>query len=210
MDLPMKRPALIVIDMQNSFVHPEGAIARMGIDMSAPRAAIPTVKRLVDAAHEVGVPVIFTRLQFKPDYSDAGLLTSLYTAMPDYQAMIEGTWDAAIHDDLTPAENDYILDKTRYSAFIKTNLEDILQKEGADGVIMTGVTTNVCVESTARDAFQREYHVVLVSDAVAGNDPVTHNGTLESIKYCIGTVASADEVIDALKKLPVEVPVKGS
>ena len=64
---------------------------------------------------------------------------------------------------------------------------------------MTGVTTNVCVESTARDAFQRDYHVVFVLDAVAGNDPVTHQGTLESIKYCIGTVATADEVITALR-----------
>ncbi len=182
LDLAMQRPALIVIDMQNSFVHPDGAIAKMGLDMSACRAVVPVVKRLIDVAHEQGLPVIYTRLVFDSEFSNAGLLTTLFPGIKDYNAMVAGSWDAEILDELAPAPGDYVVDKTRYSAFLKTNLDELLQELHADGVIMTGVTTNVCVESTARDAFQRDYHVVFVLDAVAGNDPVTHQGTLESIK----------------------------
>lgn len=190
--------ALIVIDMQNGFCHPDGSFASIGLDVSRPLAAATGCRTLVDAAREIGVPVIWTRYVYRPDYSDGGLLvTDLLPAIKDIRSLEDGTWDAEILEDLTPAEDEVVIDKNRYSAFYGTRLEPVLTSRGIRNLVLCGVTTNMCVETTARDASQRDYRTVVVGDASAEFDPARHEHALFTIGFGFGWVADQVDVLAA-------------
>lgn len=105
--------ALLVVDMQNGFCHPEGSFARLDLDISMCNAAIAGCAELVDAAHEAGVPVIFTRYIYRPDYADGGVLVhELLPALADVKSLAAGTWDADLVDDLGVRDDDFIVDKS--------------------------------------------------------------------------------------------------
>ena len=193
-------PALIVIDMQNGFVDENGFIARIGLDRSAGVAAIEPAKRLLEAARAASIPVVFTRYSLNPDYSDAGLLLELYPGIREAGGMVRGTRGADVIDDLAPREGELTIDKTRYSAFFRTDLEAHLRDLGVDQLIICGVTTNVCVEATGRDAFARDIRVIVVSDATGAHSPELHEAALASIAYGMGEVATVAEVRAALER----------
>jgi ureidoacrylate peracid hydrolase len=195
-------PALVVVDMQNGFVSEGGFMQKIGLDTSSAVAAVPQIKRLLDAARAAGIPVVFSRYSLNADYSDAGLMLELYPSIEGTGGMVRDTWDAAIVDELTPAEGEIVVDKTRYSAFFGTNLKEQLDELGVDQLIITGVTTNVCVEGTGRDAFAHDFKVIMVSDATGAATVELHEGTLASVAYGMGTVATVAEVEQALAELP--------
>lgn len=112
--------------------------------------------------------------------------------------MIRDSWDAAVVDELAPREGEVVLDKTRYSAFYKTDLEERLRSLGIETLIVCGVTTNICVESTVRDAFFRDIRVVVPSDATAAVTPELHEGALRCFEYGFGQVATVAEIEEAL------------
>ena len=197
------KTALIVVDMQNSFMVDEGMLQKLGLDNTHLKPTVEPVRKLVDACHEEGIPVIFTRYILRPDYVDAGCFAELFPAAKESRALASGTWDVEIIDSLGVRPDDFIVDKTRYSAFYNTNLEVVLRGLGVDTVIVCGVTTEICVESTIRDAFFRDYRIIVPSDAVAAIDPVRHEGTLRTIRYGFGTVTSTGVLLDALTKAPV-------
>lgn len=194
--------ALIVVDMQNGFCEDAGFMARIDFDISTSRAAIGPVRRLVDAAHAAGVPVFFTRYTLNPDYSDGGLLLEVLPQVEGTGGMVRDTWDAEVVAELAPGPQDRVIDKTRYSAFYGTDLEEQLRALGIDTVVVCGVTTNVCVESTVRDAFFRDIRVVVPSDATAAVTPELHEGALRNFTYCFGPVVTTAEVVEALQALP--------
>lgn len=190
--------ALMVIDMQNGFCHPEGSFASMGIDVTLPNQAIAGCADLVHAARAAGVPVIWTRYVYRPDYSDGGLLvTDLLPAIRDVRSLEDGTWDAEIVAELRPAPDEPIIDKNRYSAFYGTRLEPVLTSRGIRNLVLCGVTTNMCVETTARDASQRDYRTVVVADAAAEFDPARHEHALFTIGFGFGWVAERADVLKA-------------
>ncbi len=116
--------ALIVVDMQNAFCRDEGSIARIGFDNAMLKDAVPGCARLIAAARGAGVPVIHTRYVYRADYLDGGVLVNeLMPELREQQALIAGSWDAEIVDELTPAPGEAVLDKNRPSAFIGTPLE---------------------------------------------------------------------------------------
>ena len=192
------RPALVVIDMQNGFCKPNGFMDKLGLDYTASAAVIQPVARLVRIARDAGLPIVFTRYWLKPDYSDAGLLTELLPTAKEHGGMVRETWDGDLVEELVPELADQVLDKTRHSAFYETDFDERLKRLGIDTLVICGVTTNVCVEATARDGFARDYRVVLVSDASAAVTPEMHTGTLTTIEYCMGHIATVDEVEAAL------------
>jgi ureidoacrylate peracid hydrolase len=192
-------PALLVIDMQNGFIEPEGFFARTGLDPSAGVAAIAPIQRLLAAARAAGLPVVFTRYTLNADYSDAGQLVELVPAIRGSGGMVRDTWDAALISALEVAPGELVLDKTRYSAFFGTDLKDWLDERGVDGVILCGVTTNVCVEGTGRDAFAHDYAVSLVSDATGAATTELHEAALLSARYGMGQVVTTDQVVTALE-----------
>lgn len=192
------RTALLVIDMQNGFCHPEGSFAGLGLDVSMCTAAIAPCARLVAAAHAAGVPVIYTRYVYRADYKDGGILVQeVLPALAEVKSLAAGTWDADLVDELVPTDDDFVLDKNRYSAFYGTGLEPILTSLGVRNLVMTGVTTNMCVETTARDASQRDYRVFVVSDATGELDAARHDMALATLGFGFGAVVTTDDVVDA-------------
>lgn len=194
------KPALLVIDMQNAFCRDEGSMARIGFDVEPLRAPIPQIQQLVQAARDTKAPVIFTRYVYQPDYSDGGILISeLFPQIKEQGGLLSGTWDSEIIDELQPAVKDIVIDKNRYSAFYNTPLDSILQELGIDTLVVTGVTTNMCVESTVRDAHYRDYRVLVVREATGEVDPARYENSLLAIQYGFGRVISSAEALELLR-----------
>ncbi len=193
-----RKPALIVIDMQNGFCDADGFMNKIGLDYASSAAAAEPIARLLDAAREAAIPVFFTRYSLNDDYSDAGLLIELFPAIKDTGGLVRGSWDAEVIDELTPLPGEVVIDKTRYSAFYDTDLEQQLAGLGVDTLIVCGVTTNICVESTVRDAFFRDIRVVVPSDGTAAVTPELHEGALRDFEYGFGQVVSVAELVEAL------------
>jgi ureidoacrylate peracid hydrolase len=157
--------AVLVIDMQNSFLHPDGALYEF---TGQPVVDIPqTVDanvRLVHAARAAQKPVIFTRHRFRPLYVDAGLMVvDTFRAALD-GALLTGTWDSAIIDPLEPGREELVVLKSRMDAFYNTDLELILRGYAAQRIAVAGVVTNACIETTTRSAAMRDLDVTVLSD----------------------------------------------
>jgi ureidoacrylate peracid hydrolase len=190
--------ALLVIDMQNGFCRDEGSIPRIGFDISMLKAAVAPCARLIAAARAGGVPVLYTRYVYRADYLDGGVLVrELMPQLKEQQSLIAGSWDAQIVDELAPAPSEAIIDKNRPSAFHGTMLESLLEGLGTQRLIVCGVTTNCCVETTVRDASQRDYLTFVVGDATGELDPARHDAALTSMGLLFGRVVSVAEVEQA-------------
>ena len=161
--------AVIVVDMQNGFVHPEGSVARLGMELVEREAVILENAALLEEARRFGIPIVYTRHVHRPDYIDAPpLVRERFT---EVQGLLAGTWDAEIHDALAAQPGDVIVDKNRYDAFLYTDMEVVLRALGATSLLITGVATNVCVESTARAADMRDYRVSVATDCTMRRGP---------------------------------------
>lgn len=188
-----QRTALLVIDMQKGWLldgSPGGIAA--GLEM------LPRLNQLIDSCRQAGCTVVHTR-QFH-DYTNPiykQLLPQHYDPRGRPYFRRGSSW-VEFHDDLSVREGDVIIDKDRYSAFYGTNLEIILRNRGIDTLIVTGVASNVCCESTARDAFFRDFLVLFVSDCTATVDERLHRATLDNISAFFGRVMSWQEVLDML------------
>lgn len=190
------RTALVIVDMQNGFLDAKGSMARIGMSHERLTPAIEGCVRLVAAAREAGLPVIFTRYVYLPGYADGGIVTAeLLPAMREAQALILGSWDADIIEELTPRADEIIIDKSRPSSFYGTRLEPVLTGLGITALTVAGITTNVCVETTVRDAGQRDYRTTVASDATAEYDDTRHEVALGTMGYLFGWVKTVDEII---------------
>jgi ureidoacrylate peracid hydrolase len=184
--------------MQNGFCHEKGSFAQMGFDVSPLAAATPGCCELVEGAHKAGVPVIFTRYVYQPNYLDAGLLPNeLFPAIKEHSSLAAGSWDAEIVTELQPSYDDLVIDKSRYSSFYGTRLEPALTSLGIRSLVICGVTTNMCVETTARDASQRDYRTFVVEDATGEFDADRHRHALEAIGFGFGWVVPRVDVLAA-------------
>ena len=191
--------ALLVVDMQNGFCHPGGSFAAMGFDVAALRTAIGGCRTLIDAAHGPGVPVIFTRFAYQPGYADAGVTSrELFPQIREHGGLLAGSWDADLLAELPVSSGDVIIDKSRYSAFYGTRLEPLLRSQRVGSLIVCGVTTNMCVETTVRDASQRDYRTFVVGDATAEFTPERHQNALDTIRYGFGWVVDTGQVTGEL------------
>lgn len=200
-DLLKSHPALLIIDMQNGFCHPEGCFAKLGMPVSDHLAIVPNINKLRAACHAAGVPVVFTRLCYNDDYSDAGVQLEELPKIRELRGLVRGTWDADVLDELTPdtARGEVVVDKTRNSAFFGTGLEDVLRVRGVNQLLCAGVASNVCVDSTVRDGAARDYYCKMLSDATATMAMEDHDACMKNMVW-FGGVASADDVLQALKQ----------
>jgi ureidoacrylate peracid hydrolase len=186
---------LIVVDVQNDFCSPEGACARRGMDISAGLEMMPNLYKLIDEAREVSLPIIYIQTVHS-EWTDTEPWIYRKPEGADKETCREGSWGVDFFDGIEPRADERVVIKHRYSAFINTDLDTILKAKGIESVLLTGVATNVCVESTMRDAFMLDYYVTMVEDCMAGPDPVLHEGTLENTRRQFGLVASHREVVD--------------
>lgn len=185
--------------MQNMFLHSKGTLAEMGLPVGNMSHVIPIINRLRSSCHEAAIPVIFTRMGFSADYSDAGILLERHPQIKELGGGVHGTWDADVIDELKPGEDEFVVDKTRNTAFWKTKLVDLLEQRGINHLIVTGVATEICVESTVRDAFTNGIHVTTISDATATLEEDVHRVTLKTLDLWFGGTATTEEVQEALK-----------
>jgi len=190
-----KQSALIVVDMQNGFLRKGASCDRIGLPTEALQPAIQPCLELVKLARAHGVPIIFTRYVYRADFRDGGVLVDeLMPVLKTERALVAGSEDAAIIDELKPDAEDFVLDKNRPSAFYATPLETWLNGLRVQNLVVCGVTTNCCVESTVRDASHRDYRTWVVQDAVAEYDPNRHAVALESMGMLFGYVTSVDDI----------------
>jgi nicotinamidase-related amidase len=192
--------ALVVVDMQHDFCEPGGAFDRLGIDLSMYPPMIPRLAQLISAARAADVPVIYIQMTVLPgrrSESPAQIRFNLRMHLESHGESapllytIEGTPGHAIISKLAPEAGDLIVRKYRSSGFWGTNLDLLLRSNGIETVIMTGCTTEGCVESTARDALFNDYYVVVPEDCVASDDPRQHEASLLLMRHRFDVVASA-------------------
>jgi ureidoacrylate peracid hydrolase len=190
------RTALVVIDMQNAFCRDDGSFARLGFDIAMLKAAIAPCRRLAAAARAAGVPVIFTRLSYAADYHDGGIAIRYMT--PEFVAarcLAAGTFDIEVVDELAPAAGDHVIDKNRFSSFYAPAFERVLAALGVDSLVVCGVTTNCCVESTVRDAFQRNFKAFVVRDAVGELDSTRHEVALQTMQLLFADLVAVEDMV---------------
>jgi ureidoacrylate peracid hydrolase len=193
--------ALIVVDMQNGFCHPDGSVGAR-LDISAHRAVVPRIKELVDAAHQAGLPVFWSQQQHLP--GDAALKRhrlSNHLQKLEYVPCLRGTWDAEILDDLQPSigPDDVLIPKHRASAFYNTTLEVHLRMLGVDTLVITGVSTSYCVDSTIRDAYARDFDLLIVEDACAAPWRDLHDAVMRNAAIFHGAVSTTEQTVAALR-----------
>ena len=189
--------AILLIDMQKDLVYDGFLCDQAGRDLAATRSVIPTMKRLLEAARSSGSLVCHVGFWTLPEHgSDSGpwLAQRRRSTYSSDVLCIAGTEGAEFIDELSPAPNELVIHKHRYSAFKGTDLDMTLRARGIKTVITTGVSTNVCVESTLRDAFETGYYVCIPSDATASWDMSLHAATLQTVTHRFGLVTTTDEI----------------
>jgi nicotinamidase-related amidase len=200
--------ALIVIDMQRDFLAPEGYAAKAGMEVAALRRPIPFVRMLLDQARNSGMLVVHTREGHRPDMSDcppAKLARSreagaeIGSKGPLGRLLVRGEYGHDIIDELQALTGEPVVDKPGYGAFHQTDLAQILETRGIRRLYLCGVTTEVCVHSTLREAVDRGFECVLVADACGSAHPVLHEAALQMVAVeggIFGRVAATQSVIN--------------
>ena len=195
--------ALIVVDVQNDFVSPEGSAGKRGDDVGAAMAMIPNLTGLIDQARKVGLTIVYIRTTHS-DWTDTASWVYRTSQKSGLSTCREGSWGAEFYDGIAPLPTERVVIKHRYSAFINTDLNTVLKARGIQSVLVCGVATNVCVETTARDGYMYDYYVTMIDDCSAAYDAKLHMSTLENIRRHFGLVASSNQIIETWSGLPVK------
>lgn len=176
--------ALLVVDMQRFFLDPASPTFTCG-----GAAILPTVKRLLDAFRRVRRPVIFTRHVHHPGDLDSGIMGWWWEGK-----CLEGSRESEIHPELAPLPAEKVVFKHRYSAFYNTDLETVLRCLKVEDLVVCGVMTNMCCESTARDAYYRDYRVFFPADGTGSISEEMHVASLLNLAFGFAYVTTGDAI----------------
>jgi len=205
------RTALLVIDMQRDFLDPGGYAARAGLDIEALRRPIPAIRNLLATARRLGLLVVHTREGHRPDLSDCPAAklersraagAAIGSAGPLGRLLVRGEFGHDFINALQPQPGEPVIDKPGYGAFHQTGLAQILQTGGIEHLVLSGVTTEVCVHSTLREAVDRGYRCVLAADACGSAHPHLHEAALQMVAVeggILGRVADSAAIIAQLE-----------
>lgn len=195
------RTALLVIDIQVDFVSPDGLAARLGGNVSSSAAAINRIEPLIAAARTRGMTVAFMRVVTRPDDDHPAMLRLKSQRVPPSTAVLcrAGSGGEDYYR-LLPEPGDIEIQKPLFDSFHRTDLDAQLQERGIDTLLMTGVSTDCCVDSTARRAFHLGYDVVIVSDACAASSEFLHVGALATLERNVCLLVDSATALDALSR----------
>lgn len=192
--------ALLLIDLQHAFCASDGDLARRGRDIGAMQSAARCCARLAVAARAAGVPVFWTRMMLRADYADGGRMTSdLLPHLKAAGALRRGSPDVALVDGLGVESEDEIIDKPRNSALLGTPLEMQLRARSVERVIVGGVTTSMCVDTTVRDLGQRDFATFVIREAVGDFDAARHAAALAVMAFGFARVIGESDCMAALQ-----------
>jgi ureidoacrylate peracid hydrolase len=193
------KTALIVVDVQNDFCHQEGAFGKKGIGLAHMERPAENLVRFIDQCRQINVPIIFVKT-----------IHSRWTDSDSWIGRLEGagkvmlicrpdTWGAEFFK-VNPLETDFIVTKHRFSGFVGTELNLVLRSRGIETLLMTGFTTNVCVETTARDGFNLDFRIILVEDCCAAFSADEHASAITNINKYFGVVVDSESLATLLKQ----------
>jgi ureidoacrylate peracid hydrolase len=211
--------AVIVVDMQNDFCSKGGLFDRAGVNISSVQEAIGPTRKVLSAAREAAIRIVYLKMGFRADLSDLGDSDSANRVRHLHfgvgqpciasdgrhgRFLIRDTWNTEVIQELRPQPEDVVLYKRRFSGFYETALDDILRRHGIRNLVFTGCTTSVCVDSTIRDAMFRDYRCVLLADCAG--EPIgselprsNHEASVLTIQTVLGWVSDSERFESALQ-----------
>lgn len=191
------RTAVLIVDMQVDFAAPEGVIGRMGVDLSTIAPALAAAERLAGAARAAAVPVIFVGLSTTPAIDSPAWRERMARRGGDPDIESELCRTGQVGSDFygpKPLAGELVIEKSRYSAFFRTGLGERLRDRGIDTLILCGLTTECCIDCTARDAFHQDFHVFIPTDACAAYEADVHEAALKIMGLNFAILTDVDAV----------------
>lgn len=211
-DVDFKKSAILVVDMQNAFVSKGGMLDLAGFDISGASRVVSAIRKVLEAARAAGIPIVYLQMGYKPDLSNGGgsaspnprkeLALCLMRDQPQWKGKLltEGSWDFAQVNELAAQPGDLVVVKSRYSGFAGTSLDAQLRARGIQFLIFAGLATNVCVESTLRDAFFLDYWpILLVDGCLPAGPPCLQEATEYNVESFFGWTIKSQELLAQLE-----------
>ena len=193
------RSAVLVIDMQNDFCHPEGYFAKQHCDLIPIHEMLPFLQRYLEGARKLGVTIVHVK-----SYLDEKFLSPPMIARNKQFGRIngicrKGTWGSEFYG-IFPVGNEIVLTKHAYSAFIDTDLREKLLSKGKQSIMVTGVMTNVCCESTLRHGFMLGFYTFLIEDCCASVEKTAHLAAVDNVRKYFGWVLNSNDIVSHWKQ----------
>ncbi|HXZ19010.1 MAG TPA: cysteine hydrolase [Candidatus Acidoferrales bacterium] len=212
-EVDFRSSAIVVVDMQNAFASKGGMLDLAGVDISGAARVVTAIRAVLTAARPAGMCVVYLQMGYKPDLSNAGgpgspnpkkeLAMCMMGRREEWKGKLltEGSWDFALVDELAPHAGDLVIVKTRYSGFAGTSLDAQLRARGIRHLFFTGIATNVCVESTLRDAYFLEYWPVIVGDCtMQAGPPSLQEATMYNVECFLGWSVTSETLLAQLSE----------
>ncbi len=190
-----RRPALLVLDLINDIAHPDGKYADVCLDQITERGVLDAAATAIEQARLLGIPVIYVVVGFSPGYPDWPAGSPLFAEARHDERLVLGTWGTQVHDALKPAADEPVVAKRRVNPFLGTHLDMLLRTQGVNTLLLTGVTTDLVILSTAREGHDRDYRIEVLEDATATSDP----GLQQAALTLISRTATVTTVAEALR-----------
>lgn len=195
----MKKTLLLTIDFINDIVHPEGRIPRCA-PMVAEQKVIANTNAALVWAREQHFTVAHVKVGFPPGYANCPSHSPLFGAAAAHEALLLDSWGTAFHSELQVVPGDFIVTKPRVSIFYNTNLDSLLRAQRIESVILTGVSTDMAIESAVREAHDRDYQVYVLSDCCAATTPVAHTQTLSGAVSHLSSVLTLAQLKEQYRR----------
>lgn len=189
MGLNKDKAALLVIDMQKFFLNPKSPTFTCG-----GLAILPNVKLLIETFRKANRPVIYTCHVHHPDRIDAGIMGWWWEGM-----CVEGSPESEVHEDIAPLSHEKVIFKHRYSSFYNTDLETILRCMEIEDLVISGIMTNMCCESTARDAYYRDYRIFFLADGTGSINEEMHTASLLNLAFGFAYITTTESVLQQIQ-----------